>query len=92
MWKFLLWDGNGEHDGVLTVFALQISKKRHSVDLGQGKSARIRYHRRMKPPPDTPEFAKFTEALKTMLKVSKVEMQKRIEEDKRTRTAKQQAK
>jgi hypothetical protein len=46
----------------------------------------------MKPPPDTPEFARFTEALKTMLKVSKTEMQKRIEEDKRTRTAKQQAK
>jgi hypothetical protein len=46
----------------------------------------------VKPPPNTPEFARFTEALKTMLKVSKKEMQKRIEEDKRTRTAKQQAK
>jgi hypothetical protein len=46
----------------------------------------------MKPPPDTPEFAKFTEALKTMLKVSKTELQMRIEEDKRTRTAERQAK
>jgi hypothetical protein len=39
----------------------------------------------MKPPPATPEFRKFTEALKTMLKVSKTEMQKRMEEDKATR-------
>ena len=46
----------------------------------------------MKPPPDTPEFARLTEALKTMLKVSKTEMQRRIEEDKRTRTAEQKAK
>jgi hypothetical protein len=46
----------------------------------------------MKPPPDTPEFTRFTEALKTMLKVSKTEMQRRIEEDKRTRTAERQAK
>jgi hypothetical protein len=31
----------------------------------------------MKPPPDTPEFARFTEALGCMMKVSKVEMNRR---------------
>jgi hypothetical protein len=31
----------------------------------------------MKPPPDTPEFTRFTEAMKQIMKVSKVELQKR---------------
>jgi hypothetical protein len=39
----------------------------------------------MKPTPDTPEFSKLTEALKAMLKVSKTEMQRRIEDDKTSR-------
>jgi hypothetical protein len=36
----------------------------------------------MKTPPDNPEFAKFTDALRSMLKVSKTEMLRRIEADK----------
>jgi len=34
-------------------------------------------------PPSDPEFAKFTNAMRDILKVSKVELQRRIEEDKR---------
>jgi hypothetical protein len=36
----------------------------------------------MKPPPDTSEFAKFTTAMRDILKVSKGEMQTRIEAQK----------
>jgi hypothetical protein len=38
----------------------------------------------MKTPPATPEFARFTEALRDVLAVSKGEMQTRIEEHKQT--------
>jgi hypothetical protein len=38
----------------------------------------------MKPPPTTPEFARFTTAVQDILKVSKDEMQKRMETQKRT--------
>ncbi len=31
----------------------------------------------MKTPPDNPEFAKFTDAMRTIMKVSKVELQRR---------------
>jgi hypothetical protein len=37
----------------------------------------------MKPPPDTPEFARFTDALRNMMNLSKVEMSRRIEAEKR---------
>jgi hypothetical protein len=37
----------------------------------------------MKTPPKSPEFARFTEAVRDILKVSKVELQARIEEEKR---------
>lgn len=37
----------------------------------------------MKTPPDNPEFARFTEAMRTIVKVSKVEMQRRIDAEKR---------
>jgi hypothetical protein len=37
----------------------------------------------MKPPPDTPEFARFTAAMREIMKVSKAEMNKRIAEEKR---------
>ena len=40
----------------------------------------------MKAPPKNLEFAKFREALKTMLKVSKIEMQRRIEDEKMARS------
>jgi hypothetical protein len=33
----------------------------------------------MKPPPDNPEFARFTEAMRTIVKVSKTELNNRIE-------------
>jgi hypothetical protein len=38
----------------------------------------------MKPLPTNPEFVKFTEAMRAILKVSKVELQRRIEADKQT--------
>lgn len=34
----------------------------------------------MKTPPDNPEFAKFTEAMRMIMKVSKVELQRRDKE------------
>jgi hypothetical protein len=36
----------------------------------------------MKTPPDNPEFAKFTDALRKVMSVSKVELQRRMEEEK----------
>jgi hypothetical protein len=44
---------------------------------------RLRYDGRMKTPPDTPEFTRFTHAMKDILKVSKTELQKRIDAEKR---------
>ncbi|MGO8707237.1 MAG: hypothetical protein ACLQMG_06215 [Terracidiphilus sp.] len=41
----------------------------------------------MKTPPDNLEFAKFTDAMRGMMKVSKVELQRRIEAEKQTRRA-----
>lgn len=40
------------------------------------------YDSGMKTPPDNPEFARFTDALKTILKVPKAEMTRRIEAEK----------
>ncbi len=37
----------------------------------------------MKTPPDNPEFARFTEAMRSIMKVSKVELQRREAEWKR---------
>jgi hypothetical protein len=37
----------------------------------------------MKPPPDNPEFARFTEAMRSIVKVSKVELNKRIQAEKK---------
>ena len=42
----------------------------------------------MKTPPDNPEFAKFTEALRQVMSVSKVELQRRMEEEKQQKKAK----
>ena len=39
----------------------------------------------MKPPPDSPEFSRFTEALKDMLKVSKTQTNARIAAQKRSK-------
>jgi hypothetical protein len=41
-----------------------------------------RYDMPMKTPPDTPEFARFTTAMRDIMKVSKGELQKRIEAQK----------
>jgi hypothetical protein len=38
----------------------------------------------MKPPPDTPEFARFTEGLKRVLSVSKTELDARIKAHKKS--------
>jgi hypothetical protein len=40
----------------------------------------LRYDKHMKPPPDNAEFAAFTEAMKKIVKVSKVELQRRDKE------------
>jgi hypothetical protein len=40
----------------------------------------------MKTPPDNPEFARFTAAMRTIVKVSKVEMNARIEAEKKRKT------
>jgi hypothetical protein len=45
----------------------------------------------MKKPPDNPEFAKFTEALRGILKVSKTEMNRRIEAEKKGKRVKPSA-
>ncbi len=37
----------------------------------------------MKPPPDNPEFARFTGAMRKIMKVSKAEINRRIEAEKR---------
>lgn len=51
----------------------------------------LEYHCLMKPPPDNPEFAKFTDALRTIMKVSKTELQRRMEEEKQQKKAKRSA-
>lgn len=40
----------------------------------------LRYDNAMKTPPENPEFARFTEAMRKIMKVSKVELQKRDKE------------
>ena len=45
-----------------------------------------RYHNAMKPPPDNPEFTRFTGAMRDILKVSKTEMNRRIEAEKKRKS------
>jgi hypothetical protein len=40
----------------------------------------------MKTPPDNPEFAKFTDAMRTIVKVSKTELNRRIQAEKKRKT------
>jgi len=47
------------------------------------------YDRGMKTPPDNPEFARFTDALKTILKVPKTEMDRRIDAERTSKQSKQ---
>lgn len=42
----------------------------------------------MKKPPDTPEFARFTHAMRHMMGISKAELNKRIAETKREKRSK----
>jgi hypothetical protein len=42
----------------------------------------------MKPPPDDPEFRRFTEAMRQMMKVSKTEIQRRMEQEKQAKKRK----
>lgn len=51
----------------------------------------VRYHSSTKPPPDKAEVQRFTEAVKTIMGVSKAELQKRIEEEKRKEQVKPSA-
>jgi hypothetical protein len=43
----------------------------------------VRYHNGMKPPPDDPQFRKFTDAMRTIMSVSKTELKKREAEEKK---------
>ena len=45
-------------------------------------SSVLRYDNAMKTPPKNPEFARFTDAMKTIMKVSKTELQRRMEAEK----------
>jgi hypothetical protein len=45
----------------------------------------------MKPPPNDAEFAKFTDALRTVMSVSKVELQERMEKEKQQKAARRSA-
>jgi hypothetical protein len=45
----------------------------------------------MKRPPDNPEFARFTEAMRTIVKVSKTELNRRIEATKKGKRLKTSA-
>jgi hypothetical protein len=48
------------------------------------ESARkLEYTETMKKPPDNPEFAKFTVAMQTIMKVPKTEIQRRMETEKK---------
>lgn len=48
----------------------------------------LAYDSGMKTPPDNPEFARFTDALKTILKVPKAEVMRQIEAEKTLRKPK----
>jgi hypothetical protein len=47
----------------------------------------VRYDNAMKSPPKNPEFTKFTDAMRTIMKVSKTELQRRMEADKKAKQA-----
>jgi hypothetical protein len=51
----------------------------------------MHYHSFMKKPPDNPEFARFTEAMRTIMKVSKTEVDRRMAETKKGRRTKTSA-
>jgi hypothetical protein len=42
----------------------------------------VRYDNAMKTPPKNPEFSRFTDAMRTIMKVSKTELQRRMEAEK----------
>ncbi|HEY1984942.1 MAG TPA: hypothetical protein VGG85_06010 [Terracidiphilus sp.] len=45
----------------------------------------------MKTPPDNPEFARFTKAMQTIVKVSKTELNRRLEAEKKGKRSKASA-
>jgi hypothetical protein len=51
----------------------------------------MRYDDRMKPPPDNPEFRRFTSAMRTIMGVSKAELKKREEAQKKRKRPKTSA-
>jgi hypothetical protein len=51
----------------------------------------MEYHNPMKPPPDNPEFRKFTGAMRTIMSVSKAELKKREEAQKKRKRSKTSA-
>jgi hypothetical protein len=55
----------------------------YRVHLRKGSSFLLRYHSAMKPTPKGPEFTRFTEAMRGIMKVSKTELQRRMEAEKK---------
>jgi hypothetical protein len=51
----------------------------------------MEYHNSMKTPPDNPEFRRFTGAMRTIMSVSKTELRKREEAQKKRKRAKRAA-
>ena len=51
----------------------------------------VRYDKPMKRPPDNPEFRRFTDAMRTIMSVSKTELKKREEAEKKEKQAKRPA-
>ncbi len=51
----------------------------------------MRYDNSMKKPPDNPEFARFTRAMRHIMGVSKTELQRRMEEEKKGKRSKTSA-
>jgi hypothetical protein len=51
-----------------------------SKEKEENRTRGTRYDNYMKPPPDNPEFANFTAAMKHIMTVSKVELKRRHEE------------
>lgn len=55
------------------------------------KRAHTRYDVRMVKPPDNPEFARFTDAMRRIMRVSKSELTKRMQAEKKGKRSKASA-
>jgi len=60
----------------------------HIVAAALPRCAHTRYDVRMVKPPDNPEFARFTDAMRRIMRVSKSELTKRMEAEKKGKRSK----